>query len=108
MSRAIKQKVLPPFSHKHPHNIAAPPANMTSRTDPCLAWAASTVTPSGGALDGLLLGAAVVAVVVTTADVNGTPPVVVVAPLKAGACVAADGSGVAVVLSGFKTLAVLC
>ena len=59
-----------------------------------------------GALLGLPLGpaAAVLVVVVTTADVNGTPPEVVDAPLKAGACVAADGSGVAVELSGFKTL----
>lgn len=43
-------------------------------------------------------------VVLTTADVNGTPPVALLAPLKAGGCVAAVGSGVAVVLSGFSTL----
>jgi hypothetical protein len=43
-------------------------------------------------------------VVVTTDAVKGTPPVVVVAPLNAGACVAAFGLGVAVVLAGFRTL----
>ena len=60
----------------------------------------------GGVLE-LAVGIVVcgVAVVVITTDaVKGTPPVAVVAPLKAGACVAAFGSGVAVVLAGFRTL----
>jgi hypothetical protein len=45
-----------------------------------------------------------VVVVVTTAEVKGTPPVVVVAPSKAGACVEALVTGVAVVLEGLRTL----
>ena len=39
-----------------------------------------------------------------TAEVNGTPPAVLVAPLKAGSCVEAVGFGVAVELAGFNTL----
>ncbi len=48
-----------------------------------------------------------VVVVVTTAEVKGTPPVVVVAPSKAGAWVEALVTGVAVVLEGLRTLGVV-
>jgi septum formation inhibitor MinC len=43
-------------------------------------------------------------VLVTTTEVEGTPTVVVVGRLNAGAGVAAGGSGVVVWLGGLKTL----
>jgi hypothetical protein len=87
------------------HKFANPTAPLTNTASHIARFLAGASSVSAGELLEPPVGAEVVlVVVVTTAEVNGTPPVVVVAPSKAGACVAADGSGVAVLLSGLSTL----
>jgi hypothetical protein len=86
--------------HRFAHT-AAPPSRAAAPTAAVFIGAAAM----GGPLT-LIVGPpySVALMVVITAEVKGTPPVVLVAPSYAGACEAAVGLGTAVVLLGFKTL----
>lgn len=82
--------------------MAAPPNKAAAPTAAVLAGAARSAS---GAPVTLMVGPPPAEVWVgITAEVKGTPPVVVVAPLKAGCGVVAAGLGEAVVLFGFSTL----
>lgn len=87
--------------------IAIPPKAAARPIAAGLGRAASAVTggpPSSSFPPAVLVVGVAGLVMVGIEEVKGTPPDVLVAPLKAGSWVEAAGFGVAVELAGFSTL----